>query len=154
MNSVQNLVTQFLDQARQLQIATARGDQPWICTVYFVMDNSHNLYWVSKPDRRHSQEIAKNPKVAGSVSEGNVYGQPIRGVQFEGLAAEITDPKEIALHISAYEQRFQRQGLGREIIAGTNPHHLFRITPTRFMLFDKANFPELDVAQEWLPNPS
>lgn len=151
MPSVQNLITQYMDTAREMQIATVSGDQPWICTVYFFMDNAHNIYWISKPERRHSQEIAKNPKVAGSVTEGNVYGQPIRGVQFEGLAKEITDPKEVALHISAYEQRFHRPGLGREIVGGSNPHHLFRITPTRFMLFDKANFPQLDEAQEWVP---
>lgn len=152
MNSVRNLVIDYLDRAREMQIATCAEGRPWICTVYYVMDNSHNLYWISKPERRHSQEITKNPKVAGSITEGNVYGQPIRGIQFEGVAEEITDPKEVGLHIAAYEQRFSRPGLGRDMVSGANPHHLFRITPTRFLLIDKANFPELDVAQEWLPN--
>jgi uncharacterized protein YhbP (UPF0306 family) len=121
--------------------------QPWCCTVYFAVDNSHNLYWISTPDRRHSQEIAQNPKVAGAVVLPHAPGDKVRGVQFQGLAREVGGDEFKEL-FQAYEERFSRPGLAEEIRSGNNPHHLYQIKPELFVLFDELNFPG-DARQEW-----
>ena len=79
-------------------------------------------------------------------------GEPICGLQFEGTAREVTDAAEIETLLKPYEARFNRAGLAKEIIEGANPHHVYQLTPSRYALFDKAHFPELDSAQEWRPN--
>ena len=46
-----------------LTIATHDKD-PWICNVYFSVDNHFNFFFISPPNTKHSFDIAKNPKVA------------------------------------------------------------------------------------------
>ena len=40
------------------------GKEPWICSVYFVVDDDLNFYFVSSPDSQHSKDIEKNKSVA------------------------------------------------------------------------------------------
>jgi uncharacterized protein YhbP (UPF0306 family) len=130
-----------------MQLATVSGDQPWACTVHFAVDNLHNLYWLSNPSRRHSQDIAKNPKVAAAIVLPETAGK-IRGMSVQGVAWETTDPKEIEQHIVAFEERFGRHGVGAEIISGKNANRLYQLKPEFFVLFDTINFPS-DPRQEW-----
>lgn len=150
--NAQNLVVEYLDRARQMQIATSVDNQPWVATVYFAHDNAHNLYWISMPDTRHSQEIARNPNVAGTIVVDNTPGQPVRGIQFTGVAREIPNT-EVKANIEAYAERFQRFTLGDEIANGVSPIKLYQIKPHSFVLFDQKNFPS-QPRQEWVIDKS
>lgn len=150
-----DLIIKYLDEARLMQIATALPQQgsnlpqPWVCTVYFAVDNLHNLFWLSTPDRRHSQEMAINPHVAGAITIPHTYGEPVRGLQFQGIARDVTDPNEIRHLFLAYGERYKLLGLGEDIISGRNPHHFYEIKPQLFVLFDQVNFPDQH-RQEWI----
>lgn len=171
MANTKDLVVKYLDEARLMQIATcslpereksselgplADSDlptsdeknrrlvslpQPWCATVYFAVDNLHNIFWLSRADRRHSREIAINPKVAGTIVLPHNYGDKVRGLQFRGLASELTDQAEITKHIMTIEERYHRPNLGQQIISGANTHRLYRLRPELFALFDEVNFP-------------
>ena len=145
---VQTAVVQYLDQARTMQIATVSGDQPWCASVYFAHDNAHNLYWISLPDTRHSQEIARNQRVAGAIALPHQYGEKVHGLQFQGVAREVSEPDEIARVIEAYAERYGRFSLGQEIIQHATPVRLYQIKPTYFVRYDEHNFPE-QPRQEW-----
>jgi uncharacterized protein YhbP (UPF0306 family) len=145
---VQDLVVKYLDEARLMQVATSTNNIPWCCTVYFAVDNLHNIYWISLPDRQHSDDIAQNPHVAGTIVVAHSYGQKVRGVQFRGTARMVTDPAEITEHTPAYAERYQLPTLAQDIISGQHPHRLYTIKPELFVLFDEQNFPD-DPRQEW-----
>lgn len=134
------LIRGYLPQGRMMQIATVSGDQPWICTVYFVEDDDLNLYWLSWPTRRHSQEIAAHNKVAVAVPIK--FDKPVTGIQAEGTAAVVTDKQVIASVMKRYAERY---GSGRQFydryLAGENQHVLYRFTPTKYVLFDEVTFP-------------
>lgn len=145
---VRDVVVKYLDEARIMQVATCVDNQPWACTVYFAVDNLHNLYWISLPTRRHSEEIRSNPRVAGVIVKPHNYGDKVRGLQFQGEAREVTAAAEVHALAEAYMERYTRSGLAEEIITGSNPHHLYQIKPTAFVLFDEVNFPE-QPRQDW-----
>jgi len=47
MKSALELVEAYLQDYSTMQLATVSGDQPWVCTVRFLADENHNLYWAS-----------------------------------------------------------------------------------------------------------
>lgn len=146
-----NFIVRYLDIARLMQVATCAAGKPWCATVYFAHDNLHNLYWISVPETRHSQELAQNPRVAGTIVLPHTYGEPVHGLQFEGMAREVTDPDEIRSLSESYIERYGRYNLAEEIISGANPNHLYQIVPETFVLFDQANFPT-QPRQSWQPD--
>lgn len=148
--TIQDVIMCHLDDARLMQVATVSGDQPWCATVYFAHDNAHNLYWISAPDSRHSQEIKTQSKVAGAIAPPQGHTDRPHGVQFEGVAREITDPTEIRTLIEAYAERYANFALADRIISGSSTNRLYQVRPTHFQLYDEQLFPE-QPRQEWRP---
>jgi len=146
---IRRLIEDYLFEARMLQVATVRDDQPWACTVYFAFDEILNLYWISTPNRRHSEELRKNEKVAGTVVLPHTPGDPVRGMQLQGMAKEL-DGIEAEEAMRYYAERF---GVGADrvkaILDGSDGHLCYRISPTLYVLFDEVNFSE-DSRQEYI----
>jgi uncharacterized protein YhbP (UPF0306 family) len=126
-----------LNQARVMQLATSRGGQPWICTVYFVVSGG-NFYWLSFPERRHSRELEDNTKAAVAV----VLKQdlPVIGVQAEGTVHTIHNVDVAAPILELYVQKY---GSGSTFIErlkeGTNEHVLYCLEPRLVVLFDETD---------------
>lgn len=135
------LIRQYLPKGRMMQVATVGGDQPWICTVYFVEDDDLNLYWLSLPTRRHSQEIAAHSKVAVAVPIK--FDKPVTGIQAEGVAEPVTDKQTIADIMRRYVDRYNSgQQFYDLFVAGQNQHVLYKFTPSKYVLFDEVTFPD------------
>lgn len=83
---VENVVRKYIEKTVHMSLATVSGDVPWVCEVHFAYDNNLSLYFRSLKSRRHSQEIAANPKVAGNIIDKYGLGDPVVGVYFEGAA--------------------------------------------------------------------
>lgn len=146
-----NYIIKYLDTAQLMQVATSVDNQPWACSVYFAMDNAHSLYWLSRPDTEHSQSIAINPVVAGTVVLPPTYGEPVQGLQFAGTARQIPD-EELEAAFEAYAEKFGAHSRLAALRDGSDPHRLYQIKPVRFVLFDELNFPD-DPRQEWVILP-
>ncbi len=146
--SPQNAMIHYLDKARILNLATTAGDTPHVCSLYFAHDNAHNIYWISLPDSRHSKELEKNNKVAGTITLPQEYGDPTHGLQVHGTARQIVEPDEIRQVVQAYAERYNVYSLGDFIINETTSHRLYQLKPESFTLFDAKSFPEHPV-QTW-----
>lgn len=140
---LRKLIEEYLKKAKMLQVATATGSQPWACTVYFAFDEKLNLYWISKPTRRHSEEIRKNKKVAGTIVLPHNPGDEVRGIQFQGIGKELTNKTEATEGMIYYAKRYQMK-LDRvnKILDGSDGHLCYKIIPTLYVLFDEVNFPD------------
>jgi len=147
--SPSGLIKQYLAQQHMMQLATMRGEQPWICTVYFVIDDTYNLYWASLPSRRHSQEIAEHPNVAAAVPVNFVKGEPVAGLQIEGTA-EMLQPAETHRPIAQrYAEKFGRDDAWVDAITtGRTEHRLYKLTPALYVLFDEVHFSGDQARQE------
>ncbi len=141
MNNPKKLLKEYLSQGRVLQLATVSKDQPWISTVYFVVDDAINLYWLSFPTRRHSQEIAANNKIA--ITMPVKFDVPVIGVQAEGTAEVVNDPEEIKKIMKKYVEKYDAgKSFYENFIANKNQHVMYRFTPASYVLFDEVNFPD------------
>jgi uncharacterized protein YhbP (UPF0306 family) len=150
-NQVMPLIEKYLEQGRMMQIATYADGQPWVCTVYFVADKDSNLYWLSLPARRHSQEIAKNNNIAIAVAV-KFDKNPIIGIQAEGSAEVINDLDIIKMALPDYVAKY---GSGKDFVelfkSGKNQHQLYKFTPSKYYLFDEVNFKD-GQKHEWVPS--
>lgn len=88
---LEEVIRDYLPQIVHLSLGTSKDNKPWVCEVHFAYDNNLNLYFRSSPSRRHSQEIAANPNVAGNIVKQHGVGEPVRGIYFEGIAEKL-DP--------------------------------------------------------------
>lgn len=123
-----------------MQLATVRGDQPWVCTVYFVfLDGA--IYWLSYPDRRHSLELSDNPNIAVTIPIK--FDKPVIGVQVAGTAELEADTQTIEAVMKKYVSKY---GAGKDFhnnyVSGSNKHVMYKMKFTETVLFDEVNFPE------------
>jgi uncharacterized protein YhbP (UPF0306 family) len=140
---IDELIHGQLSAGRVMQLATTDGQQPWCCTVYFVADKYFNLYWISTKERRHSQELQRNPRVAAAVPVRYIPDKDKAALQIEGMARLVGDPVEIRCVMRSYTDRYARgEHFYEDFLAGRNPHDLYRLTPHRIAVFDSAALPE------------
>lgn len=87
------LIKDYLSQNRVVQLATSTNNQPWVCNIHYIIDDYLNIIWISAPQRRHSLEIAENPKAAFvlKVHEDTSDEPYIIGLTGEGEASLIPD---------------------------------------------------------------
>lgn len=148
---LKKLIKEYLENARMMQIATVKNDQPWVCTVYFAFDKDFNLYWISQQTRRHSEELRNNKKTAGTIVLHHTPGDSVRGIQFQGTAKELLDKKEAKVALACYAKRYGMPVKRvKEILDGTDGHVAYKITPSLYVLFDEVNFPN-DPRQAYKP---
>lgn len=118
-----------------MQLATSHDGSPWNCTVYFVLHEG-NFYWLSFPERRHSQELAINPNAAIAIVLQPM--QPVVGVQAEGTVAIVQDIIEAEAVLDMYVGKYNQGGQFMSLLkAGNNKHNLYRLSPKHVMVFDE-----------------
>ena len=131
-----------------MQLATVADNKPWVCTLHFVVDENANIYWLSLPTRRHSEEIANNPNV--SVAVAVKTDMPIIGIQAEGAAEMVTDLETIKKVMEVY---VEHHGTGKtfvdRVVQGIDNHKMYKLIPKRYQLIDELNFPK-QPPQEWV----
>lgn len=149
--SAQELAKQYIQERMVMQLATINGaGQPWLCTVHYVTGTDFSMYWVSLDSRRHSQDIAQNPKAAVAVVV-KAPEHPVVGIQMEGKAEKIEDKSAITKAMRLYSSRHH---LPPEIYEMANsekgPARVYKFTPRMIVLFSEVDFPD-NPRQAWNP---
>lgn len=146
---LKKLIIQHLKAARVLQLATSANNQPWACNLHFYADDGLNLYWISKPDRRHSEDIATNPKTAIVIKlhEDTKAEKYIVGLSAEGTSELLSDEEAKKIGPEYGERLDKDPSLIADILEGRNPHKFYKFTTSCIVLFDTLNFPK-DPRQE------
>lgn len=134
--NVEQAIREYLPEVIHMSLATCTGDRPWVCEVHYVFDDALNLYFRSKPSRRHSEEIANNARVAGNIVMQHGLKDKVRGVYFEGTATLLEDVTETDPAYTLYCERFDT---GPEILEDARQpdgHKFYKIAVETFYLFD------------------
>lgn len=95
MNKDKKSLYEYLRSQKMMSVATV-SQKPFICNVYYGMDENFNFYFMSETTTYHAKNIAKNSKVAISIADTHqlVTDKKI-GVQITGTASQVRDEKEI-----------------------------------------------------------
>jgi uncharacterized protein YhbP (UPF0306 family) len=81
----------IIDSNLYMVLGTAdENGRPWVSPVYFAPADYVEFYWVSAPERRHSQNIAARPEVAIVVFDSQVPISTGQGVYMAAVAEQVT----------------------------------------------------------------
>ena len=151
MNNIEKLIREYLidGQTRMMQVATCVDNKPWICTVYYAVDEDLNLYWMSKPERRHSEEIIQNSTIVATVvHDQQPPRKDHRSVTIEGTAQELSGAEALKPILLYGKQLASPKEWIQAVKLATDPHKIYKLKPSKFVIFDDVNFPE-NPKQEW-----
>ena len=140
-------VLAYLAAHNTVSLATVGDDgTPWAATVFYAHLGT-DLYWLSEPKTRHSQNLLANGRVAATINEDYRDWQQIKGIQLEGRASEVRGKIELARALAAYlgKYPFVKQFLspgqllqGVQIAGKTFDIRLWRLRPERLYYLDNA----------------
>lgn len=86
-------VREYLRVHNVATLAAGSSDDIWAAAVFYVWEGSH-LYFLSTPDSRHAEILARNPRVALTIQQDYSDWLEIKGVQLEGEASELSGEEE------------------------------------------------------------
>lgn len=135
-----DILKEFLTVNKVMQLATVGENGPWICTLYFVIDDQNNIYWTSARNRQHSREIMINSKVAATVVHDPVRK---RAVQITGEASEV--PLRDAERVNKlYGDKFgDKPSRLQEVLANDPEGRAYWVLkPQTISLWDEVIFPD------------
>jgi Pyridoxamine 5'-phosphate oxidase len=109
---------------RFMTLATAdlRG-QPWATPVWYAPDGDDALLWLSRPDTRHSRNVAERPQLAIVIFDSSADPDDAAAVYFEAVASQAPD------RVGVYSARSTGQGLREftsEDVTAPGPFRLYR----------------------------
>jgi nitroimidazol reductase NimA-like FMN-containing flavoprotein (pyridoxamine 5'-phosphate oxidase superfamily) len=130
----------ILDESSYVVLATADADGvPWASPVWFANEYYRELYWVSYPGARHSQNIGVRPQIAMVVFDSTVPSGTGQGVYMTATADQLTDPVEIERGIEIFSRESVRQGgeeWGLDKVTGEARLRLYRASVHEYSILD------------------
>lgn len=106
------IAREILDANSYVVVATADADGvPWASPVWFAREDSE-LYWVSHPGARHSQNIAVRPRIAMVVFDSRVVPGSGQGVYMAATAEQLTHLDALESAMAVVSRESVRDGAG------------------------------------------
>jgi uncharacterized protein YhbP (UPF0306 family) len=118
-----------------MSLATSKDNKPWVCEVHYAFDDDLNLYYRSLTSRRHSEEIAANPNVAGNIVKQHLVGEQVLGIYFEGIAEKLAAGAEQEKACKLIQERLQAPDSIVEEAQRPDGHQFYKITVENFYIF-------------------
>lgn len=138
---IAELVTEIAARVPVATIATCSEGQPWSAPVYFAFSpDLRRGFFLSRTWRRHSRDLASNRKIAGALflEPEDPFREPVRGVQWEGLARALEPDESLEPLGEVYRPRFPHAAAHTP----AEDYRLFAVEIARLQLHDELNFPE------------
>lgn len=129
-------VRQFLMSQSTLALATVKPNgNPQIAPLFYVSDDTLNLYWLSSANSGHSLNLKLHPQVAVTIYPAVWQWIHIRGLQIEGEVSPITDERIREDILRRYLLKFNLpSSFDGQIAAST----LYQLKPTWLRWLDNS----------------
>lgn len=110
-----------------MTLATADADgRPWATPVFFAPASYAELIWVSRPDARHSQNVAVRPEVAIVVFDSQAPIGTGRGV-YMTARADLVPAADLERGLAAFSRSAQGRGGDPWSVDDVGPDAPFRL---------------------------
>ena len=113
---------------------------PWATPVWFATEDFDELFWVSRPDARHSTNLAVRPELALTVFDSRQPAGTGRGVYLSAIGALVPE-HDLDRAVGVFSGASQRAGAGtwtRSDVTGEARHRLYHaVAIERFVLSDR-----------------
>ena len=138
MEDAEKIVRENIEGLFHMSLATSKDNMPWVCEVHFGYDDDLNLYFRSKPSRRHSLEIATNPNVSGNIVREHYLKDQVVGLYFEGVAEMLMGISENHPAFIALSKRLGKdKSTIEEAINEEDGHKFYKITVKNWYAFGR-----------------
>jgi pyridoxine/pyridoxamine 5'-phosphate oxidase len=121
----------IVDANMYMTLSTADGDgRPWASPVWYAPDGYSRFLWVSRPEARHSRNLAQRPELAIVIFDSTVPVGSAEAVYVEGVAEQVPGP-ELERGIATFSARSKALGAGEWTAAEVTesaPLRLYRAT--------------------------
>jgi uncharacterized protein YhbP (UPF0306 family) len=134
---VEKIVREYIDKSIHMSLGTSKDNKPWVCEVHFVYDEQLNLYFRSLKSRRHSQEIALNPNVAGNIVAQHSVDEYPHAIYFEGIASIVTGEQERQKLFPLFQARLGANEGVLEEAKSEDGHQFYKVTVSNWYAFGK-----------------
>jgi nitroimidazol reductase NimA-like FMN-containing flavoprotein (pyridoxamine 5'-phosphate oxidase superfamily) len=133
----------IVDDNSYLTLATAGADgTPWASPVWFAHEGYESFLWMSRPDARHSRNVAERGGVAIVIFDSTVSPSRRNAVYVEAAAAIVPDD-ELVDAVAVYAERSVARGLETLVadeVSGDAPFRLYRARASAvFVLEDERD---------------
>lgn len=134
-------IFKFIKSNGIMTLGTSSPKGPWLCTVYYGVDNDMNLYIVTDPNSIHGKNIAGSKKVAFNIfdSRQKIF-KPKKGVQGSGIIEIIKGIPNITKALYLWHR--QNPGVEKNItikeVKKFADTKLYKITPKYLKFFNKV----------------
>lgn len=134
--NVESTIRDYIKNVLHMSLGTCVDNKPWVCEVHFVYDDDLNLYFVSDVNRRHSQEIAKNSYVSGTIHESHTLDMKPRGLYYEGTAEVMSNVTDDSPVFQLFVARFNFTPDKLPSAVANEGPKFYKITVSDWYLFD------------------
>jgi nitroimidazol reductase NimA-like FMN-containing flavoprotein (pyridoxamine 5'-phosphate oxidase superfamily) len=118
-------------RSRYMVLGTAdAAGTPWVSPVWFAPVGLREFIWASRPEARHSRNVAVRPDVSLVIFDSRVAPGEAEAVYVAAIAAELSGA-ELERAVAVYAARSAEQGLAEwttEAVRAPAPHRLYRAT--------------------------
>ena len=136
-------ITDILGGTRLMSVATVCPDgNPWVHNAFFAFDGDFRLYFLSRPETRHSENLgADGGRVAASVADSGQAAAPgsRRGLQMWGDCRVAAGDTALGRAIAAFSARFPAFAAVAASTAASDPSgrspRLYVVTVSAYKLF-------------------
>ncbi|GAB4425164.1 MAG: hypothetical protein Fur0044_23270 [Anaerolineae bacterium] len=138
MNELTLRIKQFLAAHTTLTLATLAEDgRPQAAPLFYAELDDLSLVFISEQRVRHSQNVARDERVAAAIYADGQQWQSIRGVQLEGRCVALSGPIAEAArraYLAKYPFIIENTGLTGMLERVT----FYKITPVWLRLIDNS----------------
>ena len=133
-----NITKQILERGYLLSLATVDAEGVWVADVIYTFDDDLNIYWMSKPWRRHSRAIEEEKNfVAGTITLTAGPNDPEASLQISGTAESVMEiPWKSVL--TFFYKRQKPEPKQEEDFLGE--HRWYKLVPNHIELIDGDSF--------------
>ncbi len=96
-------IEEFITKHHVLSLATTSENELNVCNLFYAYDKEDICFVVaSSDDTSHVKDVAKNPKVAGSIVLETKTVAKIQGLQFKGEFSILDDQRLKKLYLKTF----------------------------------------------------
>jgi hypothetical protein len=129
----------IVDSNRYMTLATADGDGlPWASPVWYAPVEYREFLWVSKPDARHSRNLAARPELAIVIFDSHRAGGS-NALYLSAVAEQLGDD-DVDEGIEVFSRHGEAQGLRpwtKDDVISPARHRLYRATASERFVLDE-----------------
>ena len=130
----------IIENGAYMTLATADASgRPWGTPVWYAVESLSSLIWISRPDARHSRNLAMRPELGIVIFDCTAPIRTGQGVYLEAVAELVTEDETEAAMVLFSERSLAQGGpaFSAADVREPAPHRLYRATGSRLYIGDR-----------------